>query len=131
MSSEPAVSVTTRPTPGAVATAVVVPHTHWDREWYAPFEEMRFHLVRFFDELLDVVESDPDLPVFLLDGQAVILEDYLEIRRDQRERVERLVAPDVSARDPATSSPTSSTCPGRRWCATCSSGAAWPRSSAG
>ena len=45
------------------ATAVVVPHTHWDREWYAPLETMRFHLVRFFDELLDVVESDPDLPV--------------------------------------------------------------------
>ena len=72
-------------------TAVVVPHTHWDREWYAPFETMRFHLVRFFDELLEVVENDPELPVFLLDGQAVILEDYLEIRPDQRERVTRLV----------------------------------------
>lgn len=74
------------------ATAVVVPHTHWDREWYAPLETMRFHLVRFFDELLDVVESNPDLPVFLLDGQSVILEDYLAVRGDQRERVQRLVS---------------------------------------
>lgn len=76
----------------AEVTAVVVPHTHWDREWYAPFETMRFHLVKFFDELLDVIDSDPDLPVFLLDGQVVIVEDYLEVRPDQRERVARLVA---------------------------------------
>jgi mannosylglycerate hydrolase len=73
-------------------TAVVVPHTHWDREWYAPFETMRFHLVRFLDELVDVLEGEPDLPVFLLDGQAVILDDYLEVRGDQRERVAKLVA---------------------------------------
>lgn len=72
-------------------TVVVVPHTHWDREWYAPFETMRFHLVRFFDELLDLLEADPRVPVFLLDGQSVLLEDYLDVRRDQRARVTRLV----------------------------------------
>src|SRR5919112_3763045 len=76
---------------GPRGPAIIVPHTHWDREWYAPFEAMRFHLVRFFDELLDVVEAEPQLPVFLLDGQSVILEDYLEVRRDQRDRVARLV----------------------------------------
>ncbi|MBF6302771.1 hypothetical protein IU459_35345 [Nocardia amamiensis] len=72
--------------------AVVVPHTHWDREWYAPFETMRFHLVRFLDELIETMENDPDLPVFLLDGQAVIVEDYLQVRRSQRDRVMALVA---------------------------------------
>jgi mannosylglycerate hydrolase len=71
--------------------AVVVPHVHWDREWYAPFEVMRFHLVRFMDELVDTLEAEPDLPVFLLDGQAVIVEDYLEVRRSQRDRVMALV----------------------------------------
>jgi mannosylglycerate hydrolase len=71
---------------------VVVPHTHWDREWYAPFETMRFHLVKFFDELIDLIEREPSLPAFLLDGQAVMVEDYLEVRRDQRDRVVRLVA---------------------------------------
>jgi mannosylglycerate hydrolase len=70
---------------------VVVPHVHWDREWYAPFETMRFRLVQFFDELIDTMEAEPDLSVFLLDGQAVILEDYLEIRRDQRDRLIALV----------------------------------------
>ncbi|WP_353827709.1 alpha-mannosidase [Agromyces sp. SYSU T0242] len=71
--------------------AVVVPHTHWDREWYAPLETMRLHLVRFLDELIDVLETDPDLPVFLLDGQTVMLDDYLEVRRGQRTRVEALI----------------------------------------
>ena len=72
--------------------AVVVPHTHWDREWYAPFETMRFELVQFLDELVDVLEQEPELPAFLLDGQAVMLEDYLEVRRGQRARVGALVA---------------------------------------
>lgn len=71
--------------------AVVVPHTHWDREWYSPFETMRFQLVQFMDELIDVLESEPGLPAFLLDGQAVILDDYTEIRGDQRERLTALV----------------------------------------
>ena len=105
---------------GIGVRAVVVPHTHWDREWYAPFETMRFHLVKFFDELLDVVEADPDLPVFLLDGQSVIIEDYLEVRQDQRARVARLVAAGRLRPGPDyCSSRTSSTSLVRRWCATC------------
>ncbi|MDT0382513.1 glycoside hydrolase family 38 C-terminal domain-containing protein [Streptomyces sp. DSM 42041] len=71
--------------------AVVVPHTHWDREWYSPFETMRFALVQFLDELIEAMEKDPELPVFLLDGQAVILEDYTEIRRGHRNRLKALV----------------------------------------
>lgn len=74
------------------AVAVVVPHTHWDREWYAPFETMRFQLVRFFDQLVETLESEPSIPAFVLDGQAVIVEDYLEIRPSQRPRVAALVA---------------------------------------
>jgi mannosylglycerate hydrolase len=76
---------------GADTVAVVVPHTHWDREWYAPFETMRFHLVRFLDELIEVLEATPDL-VFVLDGQVVMLEDYLEIRPGQRSRLKALGA---------------------------------------
>jgi len=71
--------------------AILVPHTHWDREWYVPFETLRFQLVQFFDQLLDTLEHEPDLPAFTLDGQAVILEDYLEIRPYQRARVRALV----------------------------------------
>ncbi|MEW6635897.1 MAG: glycoside hydrolase family 38 C-terminal domain-containing protein [Actinomycetota bacterium] len=70
---------------------VVIPHSHWDREWYATFEEFRFYLVQFMDELLDLLEEDEGFRSFMLDGQTSLLEDYLEVRRENRERVRRLV----------------------------------------
>ncbi|HEU5205741.1 MAG TPA: hypothetical protein VFU17_15725 [Candidatus Limnocylindrales bacterium] len=48
----------------------VVPHTHWDREWYQPFEVFRMRLARAVERICDVLEADPR---FTLDGQAVIL----------------------------------------------------------
>jgi mannosylglycerate hydrolase len=58
----------------------VVAHTHWDREWYLPAGRFRQRLVALIDELLD----DPnDGSPFLLDGQAVVLDDYAELRPDR------------------------------------------------
>jgi len=70
---------------------VVVSHTHWDREWYQPFESFRARLVRMMDALIDLFERDPGFKHFVLDGQTVPLDDYLEIRPDRRETIERLV----------------------------------------
>ena len=69
----------------------VVPHTHWDREWYLPFEEFRARLVETVDGLLDLLARDPRFAHFTLDGQAVLLDDYLEARPERREEVRRLV----------------------------------------
>ncbi len=69
----------------------IVPHTHWDREWYLTFQQFRFKLVRLVDQLLDILEKDPAFRHFTLDGQAVILEDYLQIRPEERRRLEELV----------------------------------------
>lgn len=71
--------------------AVVVPHTHWDREWYATYEQFRLRLVRLVDRLLDLLEGDPSFRHFTLDGQAIVLDDYLEVRPGQRERAGKLV----------------------------------------
>ncbi|PKO23901.1 MAG: hypothetical protein CVU38_01770 [Chloroflexi bacterium HGW-Chloroflexi-1] len=62
---------------------ILVSHTHWDREWYQPFQEFRIRLVRFMDKLLAILEQDPDYRHFTLDGQTVVLEDYLEVRPDR------------------------------------------------
>jgi Glycosyl hydrolases family 38 N-terminal domain/Glycosyl hydrolases family 38 C-terminal domain len=70
---------------------VVVPHTHWDREWYATHEQFRHRLVRLIDRLLDILEGDPAFRCFTLDGQTIVLEDYLEVRPGARERIEKLV----------------------------------------
>ena len=72
-------------------TLVVVSHTHWDREWYLPFEAFRARLVRMMDALLDLLDSDPEYRHFVLDGQTVPLDDYLEIRPERRADIERLV----------------------------------------
>jgi alpha-mannosidase len=70
---------------------IIVPHTHWDREWYQPFQEIRSRLVRLMDRLLDVLEGDPAFAHFHLDGQTIVLEDYLEIRPQNRARLRRLI----------------------------------------
>ena len=68
----------------------VVPHTHWDREWYLPFEQFRIYLVQTVDEVLDVLEHDERMR-FTLDGQTVLLEDYLEVRPENEARLDALV----------------------------------------
>ena len=60
----------------------VVPHTHWDREWYLPFQYFRYQLVDLIDDLLDILSRQDYY--FMLDGQTIILEDYLEIRPERK-----------------------------------------------
>jgi mannosylglycerate hydrolase len=68
----------------------VVPHTHWDREWYRPFESFRADLVVLLDELLPRLESDPAVSHFMLDGQMAVVDDYLEIRPGAEDAMRRL-----------------------------------------
>ncbi|WP_406118533.1 alpha-mannosidase [Streptomyces sp. NBC_00989] len=70
--------------------AVFVPHFHWDREWYEPFQVFRHRLVAALDTVLETAESDPDFR-FTVDGQMAAIEDYLEMRPENRERVAALV----------------------------------------
>jgi alpha-mannosidase len=70
----------------------VVPHTHWDREWYLPFEEFQLRLGTIVDEVIEVLEPDPSFTSFTLDGQAIVLEDYLEARPEQEDRLRALLA---------------------------------------
>ncbi len=61
----------------------IISHTHWDREWYLPLENFRMRLVDLIDNLLDILDKDPEYR-FHLDAQTIILEDYLEIRPTRR-----------------------------------------------
>ena len=67
---------------------VIVSHTHWDREWYKTFQAFRARLVDTVDRVLDQLRSDPGWS-FQLDGQTIVLEDYLEIRPERRHELER------------------------------------------
>ncbi|MFQ6134470.1 MAG: hypothetical protein ACE5KU_01480 [Nitrososphaerales archaeon] len=69
----------------------LVSHTHWDREWYRTFQETRVRLIRLIDKLLRILDSDPDYRYFVLDGQAIILDDYLEVRPEKEELLKKYI----------------------------------------
>ncbi|HID94099.1 MAG TPA: hypothetical protein EYP60_08395 [bacterium (Candidatus Stahlbacteria)] len=69
----------------------VVSHTHWDREWYLTFQRFRLKLVSLIDKLLDVMDKNQAYRYYLLDGQTVILKDYLEIRPENRSKIVKYV----------------------------------------
>ncbi len=68
----------------------IVPHTHWDREWYAPFQQYRVQLVHLVDDLLELLEGDASFTRFLLDGQTAVVDDYLAVRPAAEARLRAL-----------------------------------------
>jgi mannosylglycerate hydrolase len=72
-------------------TIHLVSHTHWDREWYLTFQQFRLKLIHLMDRLLEILDNDPDFKFFLLDGQTIILEDYLQIRPEREPDLVRLI----------------------------------------
>jgi hypothetical protein len=64
--------------------------SHWDREWYQTFQDYRYRLVRLLDHVLEGFESGRLAGPFTADGQAIVAEDYLEVRPERRAEVERL-----------------------------------------
>lgn len=69
----------------------IVPHMHWDREWYFSTEESRILLVNNMEEIMTMLETNPDYPYYVLDGQTAILEDYFAVKPENKERVKKLV----------------------------------------
>ncbi|MCD6204693.1 MAG: hypothetical protein J7L22_03415 [Candidatus Marinimicrobia bacterium] len=72
-------------------SAYYISGTHWDREWYRPFQEFRLLLVELIDDLLDLMEGDNGFDFFHLDGQTCVLDDYVEIRPENAQRLRRLI----------------------------------------
>ena len=69
----------------------LIPHTHWDREWFLPRAAFHARLILMFDELIDRLHADPAFRTFLLDGQTVLVEDYLRARPERESDVKTLV----------------------------------------
>src|SRR6267143_1780379 len=69
----------------------LIPHTHWDREWYLPRAALQARLVAVTDDLIERLQADPGYRSFLLDGQTVLVEDYLQARPDREGDVRALV----------------------------------------
>lgn len=69
----------------------IVPHMHWDREWYFSTEESRILLVNNMAEIMTMLETNPDYPYYVLDGQTAVLDDYFAAKPDMQERMRKLV----------------------------------------
>ena len=72
-------------------TLHVVSHTHWDREWYKTFQQFRLQLVHLVDNLLTILDNDPTYLHFMLDGQTIVLEDYLQVRAENLARLQKYI----------------------------------------
>src|SRR5207244_9390951 len=68
----------------------IVPHTHWDRKWYSPFQTFRLRLVYLLYDLLPRLDADPSYAHFMLDGQMAVIDDYLAVRPDAEATLRRL-----------------------------------------
>ncbi|MEG1472445.1 MAG: hypothetical protein RSD76_08395, partial [Clostridia bacterium] len=71
--------------------AWIVTHTHWDREWRYPLWENRLYLADMMDELLQILDTQPDYAGFLMDGQTVMVEDYLAMHPQNVEKIKRYI----------------------------------------
>ncbi|NBA62567.1 MULTISPECIES: alpha-mannosidase [Enterococcus] len=69
----------------------IISHSHWDREWYMAYEQHHMRLVELMDDLLELFETDPDFNSFHLDGQTIILDDYLQVRPEKREAIQQAI----------------------------------------
>lgn len=69
----------------------LVQHTHWDREWYFTENDSKAVLYYFMDDLFQRLEEDKTLGPFVLDGQTVVIEDYLSVAPHQETRLRQLI----------------------------------------
>ena len=69
----------------------LISHTHWDREWYLTREQFRLRLVDLVDRVLDMLAGDGGYACFHLDGQTIVLEDYLELHPERADEIRALI----------------------------------------
>ncbi|MBP5273382.1 MAG: hypothetical protein ILO36_00390 [Abditibacteriota bacterium] len=69
----------------------VISHTHWDREWYYTRQQFQVQLVDLFDNLLNILDKDPSFRFFNMDCQTIVLEDYLQVKPQNRAKLEKYI----------------------------------------
>ncbi|MCC0686641.1 alpha-mannosidase [Clostridioides sp. ES-S-0056-01] len=70
----------------------VVPHSHWDREWYFTIEDSNILLSENMPYLMDVLEKDMDYTSYTFDAQLSVVEELVKIYPEEKERLKKLVS---------------------------------------
>ena len=74
-----------------MAKVHVLPHTHWDREWYFTQQDSEVLATYNFTKVIETLENSPNYTCYHLDGQTAIVEDYLRVLPEMRDRMAQLV----------------------------------------
>ncbi|HQE70855.1 MAG TPA: hypothetical protein PK071_07030, partial [Atopobiaceae bacterium] len=70
----------------------VVPHVHWDREWYFTQQKSQVYLDRCLSDVMDELDRNPGIPQYLFDAQTSIIDDYLADHPEREDQLRRLVS---------------------------------------
>ncbi|HHT6206407.1 TPA: alpha-mannosidase, partial [Listeria monocytogenes] len=70
----------------------VIPHSHWDREWYFTSSRSTIYLVKHLKEVIETLEAKDDYHFYLMDAQSSLIEDYLRYCPEDKTRLEKLIA---------------------------------------
>lgn len=68
----------------------ILMHTHWDREWYFTKDETQILLRNHMFQVINFLETNEDI-IYILDGQSIMLDDFIEFAPRWKTRVETLV----------------------------------------
>ncbi|MGL4402605.1 MAG: glycoside hydrolase family 38 C-terminal domain-containing protein [Fusobacteriaceae bacterium] len=69
----------------------VVPHSHWDREWYFNLEDSNILLGENLTHLIIFLENHEKFSSYSFDAQASILDEYMKIYPQNFERLSALI----------------------------------------
>lgn len=69
----------------------VIPHSHWDREWYFTSSRSTIYLVKHLKEVIETLEAKDDYHFYLMDAQSSLIEDYLRYCPEDKTRLEKLI----------------------------------------
>lgn len=65
--------------------------THWDREWRHTAEQSKLRLMDLVDNIINLLEKKDSYGCFCIDGGTIVIEDYLTIRPENKQRIIDLI----------------------------------------
>ena len=69
----------------------VISGTHWDREWRHTAEQSKLRLCDLMDNIINILENKKNYKCFCVDGGSIVIEDYLTVRPENKERIKKLI----------------------------------------
>ena len=69
----------------------VVPHSHWDREWYFTTSRSKIYLMKNLRDVIETLESNDEFKYYMIEAQASLLDDYLKWMPKDEDRIRALV----------------------------------------